>query len=176
MSFKNKLLEEFIQLQKEKNPKITSDIEAVVVLSGESRDPALNTDLKDTEERLAEGIKIYKEIKALGGFPTLILNGTDPQNIFMENEAKENVIHKLMIIKNPRYPRASTDTQMKGLTNLNFKKIAIVTHAWHGVRVRLNAIKRLPKDISFNLFLLSRNNINDADIEMEIEKIQRYLE
>jgi len=57
-----KLMDEFDVVEKGRNPKITSDIEAIVVLSGESLDPAIKTDLHDTEERLAEG---FRSLKAL---------------------------------------------------------------------------------------------------------------
>jgi len=60
-----KLMDEFDVVEKGRNPKITSDIEAIVVLSGESLDPAIKTDLHDTEERLAEGIRIYQGIQFL---------------------------------------------------------------------------------------------------------------
>ncbi len=172
---KSKLSLEFEEVVQGKNPEITADIEAIVVLSGESRDPAIKTKLYDTEERLAEGIRIYKEVEWLGGSPILVLNGTDPQNVFMEDESRKNGILRIKTIKNPSVPSASTDTQLKGLQKFNFRKVAIVTHAYHGVRTRMNALKRLPNSMNFELFLLNRGGVKDEDIEMEIEKIKKYL-
>jgi len=169
-----KLMDEFDVVEKGRNPKITSDIEAIVVLSGESLDPAIKTDLHDTEERLAEGIRIYQGIQKLEGSPILVLNGTDPQNIFMEAEAKRRAVDKVMIVKNPSYPAASTKTQIEGLKKLKFKKIAIVTHAYHGPRVLRYARKFFLNNCKFTLFLIARDKINKNQVQQEIEKIIEY--
>lgn len=169
-----RLEKEFDEVKKGTNTKITSDIEAVVVLSGESRDPAIKTTFHDTEERLEEGIKIYKKIQALGGSPTLVLNGTDPQNIFMENESRQQKVDKIITVKNPPFPLASTKTQFEGLQDLDFEKIAIVTHAYHGPRTFRYAKKMLPNNYGFNLFLIARDKIDQSQIQKEIKKITEY--
>src|SRR3990167_10547475 len=167
-----KLIDEFNKVKLEKNPKVTQDIEAVVVLSGESRDPAVKTDLHDTEERLAEGIRIYKKIQELGGSTTLILNGTDPQNIFMEKEARKKGIVKIITIKNPPFPIASTKTQILGIKNLQYKNVIIITHAYHGPRAFRYAIKYLDKNCEFRLFLLCRDKIEKKQLQEEIKKTE----
>ena len=97
MSLKNtksKLLSEFREIAKEKNPKVTANIEAVVVLSGESGDPDLETNLTDTEERTKESLRIIEEIKKRRGSPVLILTGTNAQNKLMLKLAKKAGIKK----------------------------------------------------------------------------------
>jgi len=169
-----KLTDEFDKVKLEKNPKVTQDIEAVVVLSGESQDPAIKTGLHDNEERLAEGIRIYKKVVDLGGFPTLILNGTHPQNAFMEEESRKQKIDKIIAVKNPPYPKASTKTQIQGIMNLSFKKMAIVTHAYHGPRSRRYTNKFLSgRDAP--LFLVNRNKMSKGEIKIEMQKIKEYF-
>lgn len=171
---KSRLSLEFAEVAQGKNPEITADIEAVVVLSGESRDPAIKTKLYDTEERLAEGIRIYKEVERLGGSPTLVLNGTDSQNIFMSGKSRENGVTKMETIKNPPVPEASTKTQLEGIRNLNFKMVALVTHAYHGPRTFRCINKYLPKKSPVKLFLIGRDKINRSGIQEEIKKIIEY--
>jgi|SRR3990167_2422655 len=169
-----KLEEEFNEVKKGTNPEITSNIDAVVVLSGESRDPEIKTNLRDTEERLAEGIRIYKKIKKLGGSPTLILNGTDPQNAFMEEESRKQGIHRVIIIKNPPYPLASTKTQVEGIKDFKFKKMAIITHAYHGPRSR-RYINKFLSGQDAPLFLVNRNKMSKGEIKIEMQKIKEYF-
>lgn len=173
-NIKNKLLSEFEKIKQGKNPKITADVEAVVVLSGESRDPAIKIDLHDTEERLAEGIRIYNEIKKQGSPPTLIVNGTDPQNIFMKNESRKQRIGKIVTMKNPPYPKASTKTQFEAIEHLKFKKMAIVIHAAYGPRTR-RYIDKFMNGREVLLFLIGRDKMRKSEIEIEIEKIQKYF-
>lgn len=170
-----RLRKEFEEVKKGINPKVTSEVEAVVVLSGESGGSTPGIFLKDTEKRTNYGIGMYKKIKKMGANPVLVLNGTDSQNRLMQKMAKEAGVEKTKLIKNPDYPKASTDTQLAGVANLNFQKIAIITHAWHGVRVKINAEKILPKKMSFYLFLMDREKISKEDIDTEVEKIQKYL-
>lgn len=174
MISKKQLQGEFEKVKKEKNPKITKDFEAVVILSGESGDPANPTNLDDTEERTQAGIEIFKKIKKLGSNPTLILNGTDAQNGLMEKNAKKEKVDNLQLIKNLPVPNISTLTQFQGLKNKFFKKIVIVTHAYHGPRVKKYAKKYLPKNCRYQLFLLDRDKISQNLIREEIEKILRY--
>ena len=93
-NIKSKLLSEFREIAKEKNPKVTANIEAVVVLSGESGDPDLETNLTDTEERTEEGVRIFKKIKKVGGNPVLVITGTHFQNKLMLKLAKKAGIKK----------------------------------------------------------------------------------
>lgn len=171
---KSELLEEFEKVKKGKNLKITKDFEAVVVLSGESGDPAYPTKLKDTEERIQAGIEIFKKIQKLGGNPTLVLNGTDAQNELMKKNAKKEKVDNLQLIKNPPIPNVSTLTQFQGMKSLFFKKIALVTHAYHGPRVKRYAKKYLPKNCQYQFFLLDRDKISQNLIREEIEKILKY--
>lgn len=173
-NLKSKLFKEFKELEKGKNPEITADIEAVVVLSGESGDPENPTKLKDTEERIQLGIKIFKKVRELGGNPTLILNGTGTQNILMTKIAEKEKVEKILTIKNPSVPAASTLTQFQGLKNLHFAKIALVTHAYHSPRVKRYAAKYLSKDCVFHIFLLDRDKMTQTQITEEIEKIIKY--
>jgi hypothetical protein len=178
MSLKNvksKLLLEFKQVTKEKDPKVFSAIEAVVILSGESAGAVAGNRIGDTEQRTNYAIKIFKQIKALGGFPTLVLNGTDVQNKLMAKLARRAGVFNIVYIKNPPFPRASTDTQMKGLAKLNFKKVAIITHGRHSLRANMTALKRLPKNTAFSLFLVDRKKMDQNDINEEIEKIIKYF-
>ena len=178
MSLKNtksKLLSEFREIAKEKNPKVTANIEAVVVLSGESGDPDLETNLTDTEERTKEGLRIIEEIKKRRGSPVLILTGTNAQNKLMLKLAKKAGIKKIEMLKNiPRVPLASTFDQFKQLKKTNFKKIAIVTHAYHGPRVLRYTTKYLVKNFQFYLFLIERNKMTCDLIDEEVEKIIKY--
>lgn len=174
-NIKSRLLSEFRQIAKGKDPKVSSAIEAVIILSGESGGAVLGNRVGDTEQRTNYAIKIFKQIKASGGVPTLVINGNDVQNKLMARLAKRSGVAEIVYIKNPSYPRASTDTQMKGLAKLNFKKVAIVTHAWHGCRTKMTALKRLPKNIFFNLFLVNRKNMDQNDIDEEIEKMSKYF-
>lgn len=168
-------LKAFNNIKKTKDPKISPDIDAVVVLSGESGGSVPGTYQHDTQERVNFGIALFKKIEKLGRSPTFILSGTNHQNILMKKMAKNAGINKIVLIKNLPYPFASTDTQIKGLAKLHFTKLAIVTHAWHGVRTKLTAEKRLPRNVFFQLFLLERNKINNSDLESEIGKIQKYF-
>ena len=171
---KSELLEEFEKVKRDKNSKITKDIEAVVILSGESGDPDYQTKLHDTEERTQFAIQIFKKIKKLGGSPILVLNGTNAQNNLMAKIAKSYGVKKNLTIKNPPVPRVSTLTQFQGLKNLRFAKIAIVTHAYHNPRVKRYTKKYLPKNCQSQLFLLDRDKISRNQIQQEFEKILRY--
>lgn len=174
-NIKSKLLAEFRAISKGKNPKITTDIEAVVVLSGESGDPDFKTNLNDTEERTRTGVKIIETIKKRGGNPVLIITGTPAQNKFMFKLAKNAGIKKIKNLKNiPSVPLGSTLDQFKELIKLDLKKIAIVTHAYHGPRVLRYAAKYLDKNCQFYLFLLARNAMTGNLTEEEIKKIIRY--
>lgn len=168
------LIREFNKVERGENPQVTGNIEAVVVLSGESQDPAIKTTWHDTEERLAEGIAIYKQVVNLGGSPTLILNGTNPQNAFMEKEAKLREIGKIMTIKNPPYPMASTKTQFQGLSGLGFHKMIIIIHADYGPRT-MRYIDKFLKDIDVKLFLIGRDKMKKSEMQVEIEKILEYF-
>ena len=169
-----KLTDEFNKVKLGKNPKVTQDIEAILVLSGESQDPAVKTHLPDTEERLSEGISIYKKVQALGGSPTLILNGTDPQNAFMKEESRKQGIHRVIIIKNPPYPLASTKTQVEGIKDFKFTKMAIITHAYHGPRTR-RYINKFLSGQDILLFLINRNKMSKGEIKIEMQKIKEYF-
>ena len=79
------------------------------------------------------------------------------------------------MLKNiPRVPLASTFDQFKELKKTNLKKIAIVTHAYHGPRVLRYATKYLAKNCQFYLFLIGRNKMTDDLIDEEVEKIIKY--
>lgn len=172
---KKALLEEFNLIRTGKDPELSSDFEAVVILSGESLDSNIKTDLHDTEERTFYAIKIFKKILDNGGSPTFVVNGTDNQNTLIANIAKKNGISKVLLVKNPKVPFASTETQAYGFLKLRFKKIAVVTHAYHGARTRLHLIKNLPRNVKFKLFLYDRREMKVEDINREIEKINRYF-
>lgn len=169
----NKISLEFKAVEQGKNPDTSADIEAVVVLSGESRDPAIKTKLHDTEERLTEGIRIYKEVERLGGSPTLVLNGTDTQNAFMKKESVKHGFTKIMVVKNPPFPEASTKTQILGLVKLSIKNLAIVIHAFVGPRT-IRYVRKYLDDFKVKLFLIDRGKINQIQIRKEIKKIAKY--
>lgn len=174
-NIRSKLLLEFREVAREKNPIVTADIEAVVVLSGESGDPNHKTNLTDTEERTKEGLRIFKEIKKIGGNPVLILTGTHAQNKLMLKLAKKEGIKKIKMLENiPLVPLASTFDQFRELKKIHFKKIAIVTHAYHGPRVLRYATEYLVKNCQFYLFLISRNKMINDLIDEEVEKIIKY--
>lgn len=174
-NIKSKLLLEFRESARGKNPKVIADIEAVVVLSGESGDPALATDLQDTQERTLAGIKIYKAVSKAGGNPMLVLTGTNSQNKLMLKLAKEKGITKITMLENiPPVPLASTFDQFRQLKKMQFKKIAIVTHAYHGPRVLRYAKKYLAKNCQFYLFLIGRGKMTNDFIEEEVAKIVKY--
>lgn len=175
MSSVSNLRAEFEKVKKGNNPDISLDIDAVVVLSGESAGSSPGIYESDTEERVTFAVSIYREIEKLGGFPQLVLNGTKFQNKAIKKIAELSGVKNIMFIENPPFPKASTDTQIQGLAKLNFKKIAIVTHAYHGPRARITVLKWLPKKVFFDLFLLDRKNMKADDIEREIEKIKRYF-
>ena len=177
MSLKNtrsKLLAEFKTIEKGKNPRLDRSIEAIVVLSGESLDPKIKTDLLDTETRLLAGIKIYRKIEKLGGKPVLVINGTDDQNRTMVNVAKESGITNIEQVKNPPYPKASTLTQIKGLRSLNFKKILLVNHAEGGPRTARYTKKLLQNSCKCELYLINRKRMSREQIDEEIGKIIKY--
>lgn len=173
--FVNKLLSEYKEIENGKNPAVTADIDAVVVLSGESAGVVPSIYKNDTEERTETGIEIYKQIEKLGGKCHLLIDGTDVQNKKMSAMAKAAGVGNILPVLNPPYPAASTETQFRGLLNLNFKKLAIVTHAYHGVRAKLAAAKYLPGDVSFELFLIGRGEMIKEQKENEIKKIQKYF-
>lgn len=168
------LIREFDEVKRGKNPQVTSDLEAVVVLSGESSGSTPGVYSDDTEQRTALGIRIYKMISRLGGFCFLLLNGTDIQNQKMQKLAKDSGVEKIMLIENPPFPAAATETQFIGMKKLNFKKLAIVTHAYHAPRTILTAKKIIPK-VSCKMFLLDRRFMKIAEIDSEINKILRYF-
>ncbi len=173
-NLKNKFRLEYDKIRQEKDPEITTDIEAVVVLSGESQDPAIMTKWHDTEDRTSFGIEIYKKVIKLGGLCKLLLNGTDIQNLMMQKIAKDADVENMVLVKNPPFPIASTKTQLQALAKLNYKNIAIVTHSYHAPRVALTAAKITPK-ISISMFLLGRKDIKKGEIEREINKIKMYF-
>lgn len=169
------LLAEFETIKKGKNPKITADMEAVVVLSGESGDPDLTTELHDTEERMLAGIKIFKAVSKSGGNPVLILTGTSAQNKLMKQLAHQQNIKNIFTLKNiPPVPAVSTYDQFRELGKLPFKKIGIVTHAYHGPRSRRYAKKYLPRGCQSELLLIGRDKIDSNQIQEETKKIIKY--
>lgn len=172
---KDKITKEFRDLENGDNPQVTADIEAVVVLSGESGDPANKTDLLDTQERCEYGIEVYKKIKTAGGRPLLVLNGTEPQNKLMAKIAKQNEVFDSITIINPAFPRASTLTQFKRMKKFGFKKIAVITHAYHAVRVKFTSKSVLPRECTVLLFLLGRKAIDEDIKSTEMKKIERYF-
>lgn len=166
---------EFDRIKKGRDPNITPDIEAVVVLSGESADPLLKTPLKDTEARTLKGVKVFQRITRIGGSPTLVLNGTKSQIKVMRRIAKAKGINNIDYIINPDVPFASTFTQIEGMRKLNYKKIAIATHAFHAMRTTINARAIFHPSVYFELFLIGRNEMSSMNVKNEVKKIQRYL-
>src|SRR3989344_2330215 len=170
----SKIRAEFESVKKGKNPKITSDIEAVVVLSGESGDPITEDGSFDTQERMRLGVKIYKTIQQIGGKPELIVAGTEHQNQLTLKLAKKNGIEQASIVKGiPPAPYASTLDQFKQLKT-DRKHLAIVTHAIHGPRTLRYAIKYLLKNTEFKIFLIGRRSMEKSAIDSELSKIQTY--
>jgi hypothetical protein len=165
---------EFESVRKGKNPEIASDIEAIVVLSGESGDFELETELHDTEERTRYATKIFKKISRLGGSPVLIVDGTDSQNLMMEKMARKAGILSVTQIINPPVPIASTLTQFEGLQKLKFRKLVLITEGYHAPRVLRYAKQYLSNNIKFQLFVIHRNFDKKMQAE-EIKKIKTYF-
>src|SRR3989344_205187 len=95
----SKIRAEFESIKKGKNPKITADIEAVVVLSGESGDPITENGSYDTQERMRLGVKIFKTIQQIGGRPALIVAGTEHQNRMMLKLARRKGIGRVTTLR-----------------------------------------------------------------------------
>lgn len=171
----NKILSEYKEIENGKNPAVSAEIDAIIVLSGESAGAVSSIYKNDTEERIEIGIDIYNQVEKLGGKCHLLIDGTDVQNKKMDYMAKAAGVGNILPVLNPPYPVASTETQFRGLLNLHYKKLAIVTHAYHGVRAKLAAKKYLPGDVSFELFLIGRGKMTKEQKESEIKKIQKYF-
>lgn len=174
-NIKSKLLKEFADIQNSVNAPVSKDIDAVVVLSGESADPQTENDSFDTQQRTIEGIKIYKEIKKMGGKPTLVLTGTMPQNKIMIDLAFMHGVKRIEKLTGiPRPPLASTLIQFKQLRTLKVKSAVIVTHATHGPRVSRYAVKYWNHNSRFQLYLLNRRPMRGSLIKSEVKKIEIY--
>ncbi|MCR4324846.1 MAG: YdcF family protein [Candidatus Curtissbacteria bacterium] len=176
LEVENKLKQEFESVRNSVDPKIDAGIEAVAILSGESGDPALKTNLRDTEQRTAYGLTIYKKLASFSSRgPKLVLTGTEAQNDLMRKLAKNIDSSNVIKLSNmPPVPLISTLDQFKELGKLNFKKLAIVTHAYHGPRSARYARKYLGKK-DYEFFLLDRRGMNPEEIKSEIGKIIKYF-
>lgn len=172
--YPNRISAEFESVKAAKNPKITADIEAVVVLSGESGDPITENDSFDTEERMRLGMRIYKKIHQFGGKTELIVTGTEHQNHMMSRLARRNGIRQVTFLKGiPPAPFASTLDQFKQLkTDKNI--LAIVTHAYHAPRVSRYINQYLPQK-EIKLYLIKRRGITKNQISEELNKIEQYF-
>lgn len=173
-NIRNKLLFEFEEVSRGRNPRITKDVEAVVILSGDSGDPAIKTKIHDTEQRTLFGIKLFKKISSLNRKVVLILSGTKPQLDIMMNLSRINRIEKMKPIPTKAFPKASTLTQIHDLMRLPYRKIAFVTHAYHGPRT-LRYIKKFYPEGEAQLFLFDRNKITKQKVTEEIRKISKYF-
>jgi len=174
-NIKSKLLKEFKVLKGFKNPRVSKEIDAVVVLTGDSTDPLTEDGSFDTQKRLKTGLRIYRRIEKLGGRPTLILTGTKPQNEIMLEIVKKNKIDRVIKLPNiPRPPLASTLIQIKQLKKLKNKNMMIVTHAVHGPRTYRYVLKHLSSKSKFALFLIDREAMKTSQIKSETERIYAY--
>src|SRR3989344_6691024 len=174
-NIKSKLLKEFKVLKGFKNPRVSKEIDAVVVLTVDSTDPLTEDGSFDTQKRLKTGLRIYRRIEKLGGRPTLILTGTKPQNEIMLEIVKKNKIDRVIKLPNiPRPPLASTLIQIKQLKKLKNKNMMIVTHAVHGPRTYRYVLKHLSSKSKFALFLIDREAMKTSQIKSETERIYAY--
>lgn len=159
------LLVEFYSLKFD--PAFKKLFDAIVVLSAEEVEL-----IGENKKRLQQALTLLKDQKKN---PILIFLGTKTHDKYF-NHFVRNKVKKFISISNRK--EASTKTQIKDLVDYLkkhlYKKVLIVSHAYHIPRIRRYCQKYIPSSIHYDFCPVGNIAEQEKQIRIEIKKIIKY--